>query len=80
MYSFQLRYSEILGDPRLSQEALDASVDGLRKGLLTSILELGLVVLSRAHKRKWQKLIGYRLFCVSPIQCLRGGYHGWSHL
>jgi len=45
MYSFQLRYSEILGDPSQSQEALDASVDGLRKGLLTSILELGSVAL-----------------------------------
>lgn len=44
MYSFQLRYSEILGDPSLSQEALDASVDGIRKGLLTSILELGAFV------------------------------------
>ena len=43
MRDFQKRYQDILGDPDLSQEALDASVDGVMKGLLTSILELGWV-------------------------------------
>jgi hypothetical protein len=35
------RYQAVLGDPDLSQEALDDSVDAVKKGLLTSILELG---------------------------------------
>jgi len=44
MYDFQRRYQAVLGDPDLSQEALDDSVDAVKKGLLTSILELGAFV------------------------------------